>query len=139
MGSNGLSSFVGGPGSPPMRQLGWTELHGTVSNPRCSAAATRPWPARIMFARSPARGAVKPNRRMDSAICRTCFFECVLAFLGYEPEPLACDDRRVARLVRRRKRDEPRAQDGGAVGPPACGQPGSRDCEHGGRLAAAEF
>src|SRR5215204_7437731 len=26
MGSNGLSSFVGGPGSPPTRQFGWNEL-----------------------------------------------------------------------------------------------------------------
>ena len=33
----------------------------------------------------------------------------------------------LVRLVRRRKRDEPRAQDGGAVGPRAYGQPGYRD------------
>jgi hypothetical protein len=28
-------------------------------------------------------GAAKPSARMLAAICRTCFFECVRAFLGW--------------------------------------------------------
>ena len=50
-------------------------LLGSASSSRCAgtapsrmpssfAAATRPWPARIMFARSISTGLVKPNRRM---------------------------------------------------------------------------
>ena len=55
---------------------------GTVARPSSFAAATRPWPARIMFDSSISTGLVKPKVRMLSAIWRTCFFEWVRALPG---------------------------------------------------------
>ena len=51
--------------------------------PRTVAAATRPWPARIVPASSISTGTVKPNCRMLATICRICFLEWVRAFRGH--------------------------------------------------------
>ena len=55
---------------------------GTVARPSSFAAATRPWPARMVFDSSISTGLVKPKVRMLSAIWRTCFFEWVRALPG---------------------------------------------------------
>jgi DNA topoisomerase/Toprim domain len=50
---------------------------GLVPNPISFAASIRPWPAMLSPSSPTSTGLVKPNRRMLSAICRTCFLEWV--------------------------------------------------------------
>jgi hypothetical protein len=46
-------------------------MHGTSSRPRSSAARTRPWPAIMSLSALISTGFVKPNSRIEAAICLT--------------------------------------------------------------------
>src|SRR5208283_2603585 len=56
---------------------------GTSARPNLRAASRRPWPAMIPSIESTRIGLVKPNSKMDAAICAICSAECVRAFLAY--------------------------------------------------------
>jgi hypothetical protein len=55
---------------------------GTSTRPSWRAAITRPWPAMMPRSPSTRTGLVKPNSRMDAAICATWAGEWVRAFLA---------------------------------------------------------
>src|SRR5512140_2155009 len=48
-------------------------MHGTSSRPSKCAASTRPWPAIMPSSSSISTGLVKPNSRIEAAICATCW------------------------------------------------------------------
>jgi hypothetical protein len=52
---------------------------GTSARPSLRAASRRPWPAITPASPSTSTGLVKPNSRMEAAICATCASEWVRA------------------------------------------------------------
>jgi hypothetical protein len=56
---------------------------GTLARPSLRAASSRPWPAITPRSPSTRIGLVKPNSRIEAAICATCASEWVRAFRAY--------------------------------------------------------
>jgi hypothetical protein len=65
-------------------------MHGTSSRPSKCAARTRPSPAIMPSSSSISTGLVKPNSRIEAAICATCWSLCVEA--AGEPRRVGVDE-----------------------------------------------
>src|SRR5947209_20244957 len=64
------------------REVRQDDARQTSSSPSKCAASTRQWPAIMPSSSSISTGLVKPNSRIEAAICATCWSLCVRAFLA---------------------------------------------------------
>src|SRR3954452_7169650 len=77
-------------------------MHGTSSRPSKCAASTRQWPAIMPSSSSISTGLVKPNSRIEAAICATCWVVSAnfwLEFPGFQDPKSPFHDKRVRQAI----------------------------------------